>query len=102
MPPKPKKPVPPSDPIITDQITHINQTLMDHSNLVTNFESHLNDLTTHLETMNTTQSTILQSNQELAQHFTSFQDTIKNDTLTTNQCIDNKFDSILQLLHQEA
>jgi hypothetical protein len=102
MPPKTKDPITTSDPIINDQITHINQTLQDHSNLVTSFESRLNDLTTHLETMTTTQSTILQSNQELAHHFPTFQDTITNEILTTNQCIDNKFDSILQILNQQA
>jgi hypothetical protein len=102
MPPKTKDSTTTSDPPVTDQIAQINQTLTHHTTLVTTFESRLSDLTTRLETMSTNHSTILQSNQELAQQFTTFQDTIKNDNITTNQRIDQKFDSILQLLNPQT
>jgi hypothetical protein len=85
MPPKTKDSTTTSNPPVTDQIAQINQTLTDHTTLVTTFESRLSDLTTRLETMSTNHSTILQSNQELAQQFTTFQDTIKTITsLPTN------------------
>ncbi len=102
MPPKQKDPPPASPPdSVSDQIAQFNQTMADHTNLVTTFESRLNELTTRMATMDTTQASILRSNQDLNQQFITFQDTIRQDHTSLNQTIDDKFASIIQLLSHQ-
>jgi hypothetical protein len=102
MPPKQKDPPTalPPDPI-SDQIVQINQTITDHTNLVNNFETRLTELTNRLDTMTTTQNSILQSNQAINQQFITFQDNIQRDHESINNNIDTKLDSIIQLFNQQ-
>jgi hypothetical protein len=102
MPPKQKDPpstLPPDQ--ISDHINQINQTISDQANLVHNFESRLNELTTRLETMSTTQNSILQSNQAINEQFVTFQENIQRDQESINNHIDTKLDSIIQLFNQQ-